>query len=116
MHTHTHARTHAHLFNGPFSGTTLVSRYQKGKSNLDRVAVASVGPYAGLHLAPDRLPCQHPTTQFFADRMPFLPPNQQRQSTVTCDKLRAVITSYLLMLVKVMFYNCICLFVCLLAE
>ena len=26
-------------------------------------------------------PCQHPTTQFFTDRMPFLPPNQQRQST-----------------------------------
>jgi len=23
----------------------------------------------------------HPTTQFFTDRMPFLPPNQQRQST-----------------------------------
>jgi len=25
--------------------------------------------------------CQHPTTQFFTGRMPFLPPNQQRQST-----------------------------------
>ena len=24
-----------HLFNGPFSGTTQVSRYQKGKTNLD---------------------------------------------------------------------------------
>ena len=24
---------------------------------------------------------QHPTTQFFTGRMPFLPPNQQRQST-----------------------------------
>jgi len=23
----------------------------------------------------------HPTTQFFTGRMPFLPPNQQRQST-----------------------------------
>jgi len=29
----THAR--AHTFNGPFSGTTLVSWYQKGKTNLD---------------------------------------------------------------------------------
>ena len=28
--THTHTR-----FNGPFSGTTQVSRYQKGKTNLD---------------------------------------------------------------------------------
>jgi len=27
--------THTHLFNGPFSGTTLVDLYQKGKTNLD---------------------------------------------------------------------------------
>ena len=27
--------THTHTFNGPFSGTTQVSRYQKGKTNLD---------------------------------------------------------------------------------
>jgi len=27
--------THTHAFNGPFSGTTRVSRYQKGKTNLD---------------------------------------------------------------------------------
>jgi len=44
------------------------------------VAVASAGPYASLHLAPD-IPCQHPTTQFFTGWMPFLPTNQQRQST-----------------------------------
>jgi len=38
-----------------------VSRYQNGKTNLDFteardkwVAVASAGPYASLHLAPDR--------------------------------------------------------------
>ena len=47
-HTHTHARTHArthththththtqHTFNGPFSGTTRVSQYEKGKTHLD---------------------------------------------------------------------------------
>ena len=44
-HTHTHARTHARThtrthtrtrpFNGFFSGTTQVSRYQKSKTNLD---------------------------------------------------------------------------------
>jgi len=39
------------------------------------VAVASAGPYASLQLAPDK--CQ----QFFTGRMPFLPPNQQCQST-----------------------------------
>jgi len=27
--------THTHPFNGPFSGTTRVGRYQKGKTNLD---------------------------------------------------------------------------------
>jgi len=27
--------THTHPFNGPFSGTTRVSQYQKGKTNLD---------------------------------------------------------------------------------
>jgi len=43
--------------------------------------VVSAGPYASLHLAPDREPRQHPTTQFFTGRMPFLLPNQQRQST-----------------------------------
>jgi len=45
------------------------------------VAVASAGPYANLHLDPDTLPSRHPTTQFFTGLMPFLPPNQQRQST-----------------------------------
>jgi len=45
------------------------------------VAVVSAGPYASLHLAADRQPLQHPTTQFFTGRMPFLSPNQQRQST-----------------------------------
>ena len=29
------AHTHTHPFNGPFFGTTWVSRYHKGKTNLD---------------------------------------------------------------------------------
>ena len=33
--THTHTHTHTHTFNGPFSGTIRMSRYQKGKTNLD---------------------------------------------------------------------------------
>jgi len=33
LHTRTH--THTHTFNGPLSRTTQVSRYQKGKTNLD---------------------------------------------------------------------------------
>jgi len=34
-----------------------------------------------MHLAPDRQPHQHPTA-VFTGQMPFLPPNQQRQSTI----------------------------------
>ena len=33
--THRCCHTHTHPFNGPFSGTTQVSRYQKGKTDLD---------------------------------------------------------------------------------
>ena len=73
------------------SGTTRVSRYQKGKArkvktSLDLleqeivVAVASVWLYASLHLIPDNH-ANIPPLSFFTGRMPFLPPNQQRQST-----------------------------------
>ena len=31
----THTHTHTHPFNSPFSGSTQVSRYQKGKTNLN---------------------------------------------------------------------------------
>ena len=33
------SHTHAHPFNGPLSGTTRVSQYQKGKTNLDLTEV-----------------------------------------------------------------------------
>jgi len=45
------------------------------------VAVASAEPHANLHLDPHTKPHQHLTTQLFIGRMPFLPPNQQHQST-----------------------------------
>jgi len=58
------------------------------------VAVTSAGPYANLHLAQDRQLCWHPTTQFFMGWMPFLPPNQQRQSTEgTCLVINMIKTS-----------------------
>ena len=38
------------------------------------MAVASAGPYANLHLASDRQPRQHPTTQFFTGRCPSCRP------------------------------------------
>ena len=33
--SHTNTSSHTHPFNGPFSGTTQLSRYQKGKTNRD---------------------------------------------------------------------------------
>ena len=34
-HARTHTHTHTHTFNGPLSGTTRVSWYQKGNTDLD---------------------------------------------------------------------------------
>ena len=76
------------LFNGPLSRTTRVSRYQKGKPIwilLKQETVSGSGiswavAYASLHLAPDSNHANTPP-QFFTGRMPFLPPNQQCQST-----------------------------------
>jgi len=55
------------------------------------VAVATAGPYASLHLAPDNN-ASNPPLSFFTDRMPFLPPNQQRQSTEETGGKLTVIT------------------------
>jgi len=81
--THTHTRP----FNGPFSGTTRVSLYQKGKTNLDFTeARDSEWQWHQLShtqvctlLQTDTTPAPHHSV--FTVRMPFLPPNQQRQST-----------------------------------
>jgi len=82
-YNNTHTCAHTHPFNGPLSGTTRVSQYQKGKINLDfteardsECCMASAGSYASLHLAPHRQPCQHPTAQFFykPDALPAAQP------------------------------------------
>jgi len=44
--------------------------------------VASAGPYASLHSLQTDNHASTPPLSFFTGRMPFLPPNQQRQSTV----------------------------------
>jgi len=80
----THTHTHKHPFNGPFSGTTRVSQYQKGNTNLDfteetvsgsGISWAKSAPYSRQTTTPA------PHHSVFTGRMPFLPPNQQRQST-----------------------------------
>ena len=57
-HAHTHTHTHTHPFNGPFSETTWVSRYQKGKTNLDfteaRDSEWQWHQLGHMHLSPDR--------------------------------------------------------------
>ena len=84
----THTRTH--LFNGPFSRTTPVGRYQKVKTNLDFTEVRDSDYGSGISWAICKSAsrsrqitiCQYPTIQvFFTGQMPFLSSNQQRQST-----------------------------------
>ena len=43
--------------------------------------MASAGPYASLHHTLDKITTPAPHDLVFTGRMPFLPPNQQRQST-----------------------------------
>jgi len=83
--TYTHTHT---LFSGPFSGTTRVSQYQKGKTNLDFTeARDSEWQWHQLGRMQACTSCQidnhasNPPLSFFTGWMPFLPPNQQRQST-----------------------------------
>jgi len=77
---------HTHPFNGPFSRTTWVSRYQKGKTSLDFTGArdsewqSSAGPYASAPRS-RQITMPAPHCSVFTGRMPFLPPNQQHQST-----------------------------------
>jgi len=77
-----------HPFNGPLSGTNRVSRYQKGKTNLDSMEArdsewqwnqlnhmqACTSLQTDNHIST-------PPLSFFTGQMPFLPLNQQCQST-----------------------------------
>ena len=85
---HACTHTHTHTFNGPLSGTTRVSRYQKGKTNLDfteaRDSEWQRHQLGHVQVCTSLLTDNHASTPplcFFTGRMPFLPPNQQRQST-----------------------------------
>jgi len=78
----THTQTHTHPFNGPLSGTTRVSRYQKGKTSLDFTEARESGsgiswavckpaprsrqitmsaPHHSVFYRPDALPAAQPT-------------------------------------------------------
>ena len=86
MQSHTH--THTHPFNGPFSGTTRVSRYQIDKTNLHFTEARDSEWWHQLgHIMEVCISLQTdnhasaPPLKFFTGWMPFLPPNQQCQST-----------------------------------
>ena len=77
-----------HTFNDPFSETMQVSRYQKGKTNLDfteaRDSEWQWHQLGRMQVCTSLQTDNHRSTSplsFFTGRMPFLPPNQQRQST-----------------------------------
>ena len=79
--------THTHPFNGPLSGTTEVSRYQKGKTNLDLLKQETVSGsgirWSICKSAPRsrQITTPAPHHSAFTGQMPFLPLNKQRQST-----------------------------------
>ena len=84
---HSLNNTHTQPLNGPFSGTTQVSRYQKGKSIwilLKQEIVSDSGiSWAICKSAPSsrQTTAPAPHHSVFKGHMPFLSPNQQRQST-----------------------------------
>jgi len=103
LHTHTHAHTHTqtHPFNGPFSRTTRVSQYQKGKTNLDFTEARDrewqwhqLGHMQVCISLQTNNHASTPPVKFFTGRMPFLPPNQQHLSTEGTVTLHYIKTVY----------------------
>ena len=88
-----HVLEHTHTFNCPLSGTTRVSRYQKGKIWIlqkqetewqwHRLCCIQVC----MLLQTDNH-ASTPPLSFVTGQMPFLPPNQQHQSTEGCTGRR----------------------------
>jgi len=84
---HTHARTHIRL-TALFSGTTRVSRNQKGKTSLDFTEAGDnewqwhqLGHMQDCTLLQTDNHASTPPLSFFTGQRPFLLTNKQRQST-----------------------------------
>jgi len=78
--TYVHTRTHERAcVNVPLSWTTRVSRYQKGKTNLDFTEARDCVWL--WHLLGYMQVCTSLQTDNHASTPPLLPPNQQHQST-----------------------------------
>jgi len=81
-------RLNAHPFNGHLSGTTRGEPVQKGKTNLDFTEARDsewqrhqLGRMQVCTSLQTDNHASNPPLSFLTVRMPFLPPNQQRQST-----------------------------------
>ena len=79
VHAHTHLTALC-------QGTTRVSRFQKGKTSLDFTEARNDEwqwhQLGHMQVCTSLQTDNHTSTPpFFTGRMPFLPPNQQRQST-----------------------------------
>ena len=90
-----------HTFNGPLSGTTRMSRYQRGKTNLDfteaRESEWQWHQLGRMQVCTSLQTDNHASTpllSFLQAGMPFLPPNQQRQSTEGNGRLPELLTAY----------------------
>jgi len=87
LYTHASTRARARAFNSPLSGTTRVSRYQKGKTNLDFTEARDsdwqwhqLGHMQVCNSLQTNNHASTPPLSFFTGRMPFLLHNQQCQS------------------------------------
>jgi len=67
------------------------------------VAVASAGPYANLHFAPNRLPRQHLTTQFLQAGCPSCHPTNSVKALKAV--IKAVIFTYWLIIYQNSFHH-----------
>jgi len=82
-HTHTHT-TQAFYGSLDFVQDCLVNWYQKGKTNLDFNEARNSQWKCNMWICTSLLTGNHATSpplSFFTGRMPFMPPNQQRQNT-----------------------------------
>jgi len=78
--------TYAHPFTGRLSRTTRVSRYQKGKTNLDFTEARDsewqwhqLGHMQVCTSRSRKITTPAPGRSVFTGRIPFLPPNQQQK-------------------------------------
>jgi len=70
------------------------------------VAVASAGPYASLHLAPDKPPRQHPTTQFFYPPDALIKDSQRNNRMTQVQAVRTQLKVVLMRNAEVGKYQC----------